>query len=1035
MQTITLTCVRCLLGLVLVVQLSGTLAFAQGKDEKGGGYYSDAQIYGSRPRVDREMHVGHIGVTGIEARIYKGVILKVEKTQPDSPAHGKFKQGDVINGINGIPLKGKNPFVILGNALTEAEASDGKVVFDVKSGEGAASKKVEVIIPVLGSYSKAWPLNCEKSEKIIRQAAEFYADKKKFQHKGVGGAMACLFLLSTGDDKYLPRVKEYFAEFVKNPSGIGDHTWNNGYNGIACAEYYLRTGDSSVIPVLQHFCDDAKERQKFGCGWTHWGKGINPGYVAGGLMNPAGSQVLTTLLLAKECGAVVDEPTLLGALRFFYRFAGHGTVPYGDHRGEGGLGSNGKDGMIAVTMHVASGAQGDVSIYTKAKRYLSMSMLTSYPLLVRGHGDAGRGDAMWRGIASSYLMEEKPAVYREAMNRLTWWYDLSRRPGGGIGVATCQRFDDVGSGAGVALSYTAPLKTLRITGAPRSKYAKDFELPEHLWGTAADLAFLDIENNPKYEQYGKPEPTHVPYYKFGSAYMKPSDLKSIPRDEMYKNVFHKRYMIRAQAAKALRAVGAVDELEKLILDKDPRVRRAALDGLIDYRYWFSMGRDPLKTEAYTPGMIEGLKKTITDPQEALYVVDGALFAMRNAPIKAISENIGIIMPWTTHEEWWLRESSFMALSGLERDDAEYLKIVPKLLTMMTDEYHTMPRGRMTNHLKSILRKKKKESDISKLILAGMLKAAKESEIKTGVRSPEGAHNVALAISVFLEQTPERAVLIAKAMQMRFSSLGTGQIIKMVATPNSNREGRTFGLYTTLDKLSLEKRKELTDILFTSYRAELIKRMKAAEKEDRALIDTIIDLTKLKNPVAGWSALGKPEPADRVWRFTSFDPPAKEKMHPREKKRFRDVTLPRRMDKWYMPDFDDSKWKSGKAPIGKGLFKRGNTTFKNNSEWGDGEFILMRTNFELDTLDYDSYRISVLASQGFHIYLNGHRIHTYIWWKNMPYYRLIMLGPQEVRHLKKGVNFLAIYSNTEYPKGVPLGQFNVYLEGLRKKDLE
>ncbi len=54
---------------------------------------------------------------------------------------------------------------------------------------------------------------------------------------------------------------------------------------------------------------------------------------------------------------------------------------------------------------------------------------------------------------------------------------------------------------------------------------------------------------------------------------------------------------------------------------------------------------------------------------------------------------------------------------------------------------------------------------------------------------------------------------------------------------------------------------------------------------------------------------------------------------------------------------------------------------------------------------------------------------------MPYYRLIMLGPQEVRHLKKGVNFLAIYSNTEYPKGVPLGQFNVYLEGLRKKDLE
>ena len=1035
MQTRTLTWVRCILCIELSVVFLGTLVRAEGKKVKGAGYYSEAQIFASRPRVDREMHVGHIGVTGVVARIYKGVILTVEKTQPKTPAHGKFKKGDVITGINGISLKGKNAFVTLGNALTKAEASDGKMIFEVQSDE-AASKKVEVVIPVLGSYSKTWPLNCEKSKKIIRQATEFYADRKKFKQQGVGGAMACLFLLSTGDDKYLPRVKEYFAGFVKNVNGIGDHTWNNGYNGIACAEYYLRTGDTSVMPVLQYFCDNAKERQKFGCSWNHWGRGISPGYVAGGLMNPAGAQVLTTLLLAKECGAVVDEPTLLGSLRFFYRFAGHGTVPYGDHRGEGGLGSNGKDGMIAAAMHIASGAQGDVSIYTKAKRCLSMSMTTGYPGLVRGHGDEGRGDAMWRGLSSSYLMEEKPAVYREAMNRLTWWYDLSRRPDGGIGVATCQRFDDVGSGAGVALSYTAPLNALRITGAPSSKYAKDFKLPEHLWGTAADLAFLDIENNPEYAKYGKPEPTHIPFYRFGGAYSKPAgDLKAVSKNEMLKNIFHKRYMVRAQAAKALRAVGALDELEKLMSNKDPRVRRAALDGLIDYRYWFSMGRNPLKTEAYTPGIIAALKRIITDPKEALYVVDGALFAMRNAPTKVISDNVKAIMPWTTHEEWWLRESSFTALSGLERDDSEYLRIVPTLVTMMIEEYHTMPRARMTSHLQSVLQRKKKESEIGMLILAGMLDAAKESEIRTGLRSGEGAHNVALAANVCLKQAPETAVDIAKIMQSRFSVLETGHIIRLVATPNSNREGKPYGLYTTLRKLSPNQREELTDILFSSYRAELVKRMKAAGNKDRALIDTIIDLTKLKKPVAGWGAIGKTKPADRVWRFTSFDPQEKDKMHPREKKRFRNVALPTGMEKWYMPDFDDSKWKSGKAPIGKGLFKRGKTSFKNNSEWGDGEFILMRTTVELDALDYDSYRISVLASQGFHIYLNGHKIHTYIWWKNMPHYRLIMLGSGEIRHLKKGVNVLAIYSNTEYPKEVALGQVDLYLEGLRNKDLE
>ena len=34
----------------------------------------------------------------------------------------------------------------------------------------------------------------------------------------------------------------------------------------------------------------------------------------------------------------------------------------------------------------------------------------------------------------------------------------------------------------------------------------------------------------------------------------------------------------------------------------------------------------------------------------------------------------------------------MALSGLDKDDALYLEILPTLLTMVTDEYHTQPRS-------------------------------------------------------------------------------------------------------------------------------------------------------------------------------------------------------------------------------------------------------------------------------------------------------------------------------------------------------
>ena len=60
------------------------------------------------------------------------------------------------------------------------------------------------------------------------------------------------------------------------------------------------------------------------------------------------------------------------------------------------------------------------------------------------------------------------------------------------------------------------------------------------------------------------------------AYHNPKDdLKRLPREAILKNVYHQRYMIRAQAAKALRAVEAFDELENLLRDPDPRVRRAA----------------------------------------------------------------------------------------------------------------------------------------------------------------------------------------------------------------------------------------------------------------------------------------------------------------------------------------------------------------------------------------------------------------------------------------------------------------------------
>jgi len=698
--------------------------------------------------------------------------------------------------------------------------------------------------------------------------------------------------------------------------------------------------------------------------------------------------------------------------------------------------------MIAATMQIAAGSQGDVTIYEEARQYLAMSMLTSYPVLVQGHGDEGRGDGIWRSIVTCYMLKDRPEQYRKAMDRLTWWHDLSREPGGSIGIAQLAWENGVigASGAGVGLSYTAPLKTLRITGGPRTKYSHDYTLPSHLWGTQADRAFLSIDHNPTYYDYGPDEPTHVPFYTLGGAYHKPRvDLKQVPLKVLLKNVYHRRYMIRAQAAKALREVGVLDELAKLLRDPDPRVRRAGLDGLIDYNYWFTMGRKPIATKQFSRAMLEAIRQMLSDPEESWWVVDVALMALKLAPAKEIQACKSLIIPWTKHGDWWLREASFTALSGLDKDDTLYLEILPTLLTMVTDEYHTQPRSRMLAHLKGALKRNKRTSRVGQLILDGFQDAVKTSEIKTGLRSPEGAHNVFEVAKACLQEDPATAVVVAQMVRQRFNLFATDSLIQFVATPNSNRDGRPFGLYTTLEQQSGQQREELTDILFKVYRKELVQRMNAEKaNKNQALVDTIIDLTQLRRPVAGWQPVGTPKLDDRIWRFRSFDAQIeKDRVHPREKKRFRNIQLPEALKGWYQIDYDDSQWETGHAPIGVGVHKSGRVSFENSSDWGQGEFIVMRTTFYVDAVDCDAYRLSILAKQGFHVYLNGHKINTYIWWKDMPHYRPIVLEGGHLKHLKEGTNVLAAYGNVEYEREThkPVGQMDLCIEGLKMLDLE
>ena len=115
-----------------------------------------------------------------------------------------------------------------------------------------------------------------------------------------------------------------------------------------------------------------------------------------------------------------------------------------------------------------------------------------------------------------------------------------------------------------------------------------------------------------------------------------------------------------------------------------------------------------------------------------------------------------------------------------------------------------------------------------------------------------------------------------------------------------------------------------------------------------------------------------------------------------------------------------------------------------SKWGDGEFLLMRTSFEVDRLDYDFLRLTVFAKEGFKIYLNGKSLFA----SNQGYkvkkdtsvtsYHSFPLQKEDLKNLRKGRNVLAVCARSLYEgkkfKGDQIGYFDLKFQGLRESDL-
>jgi|GEM_PF-1871807 len=415
-----------------------------------------------------------LGPTGMNGWIH-GETLVVREVETDSPADGIAITNDIIGAANGKPL-GPEPLKTLGEQIEVSEQS-GKLKLQITR----AGQSMEITIPLrkLGGFGKDWPYDCAKSRAIHIDACNYLVRQQNreglFDGKiYVGFALNGLTWLATEDPKYWEHARRLAYGYRKdfNPEATSTVNWEWGYMGVFLAEYYLQTGDATVLPLCEALAQSLVQSQQ-PCGT--WGHGVYPGagYVQGGSLNNCGLVCWMALVLLDEAGVRVDQQALAKATDFFTRFNHRGGVPYGDHRPEFG-GGNGKNAIPGVVFNIL----GD----TAASEYYARLVTGSYRGRTGGHTGGYMG-FIWGNVQGA----QNPhwPDYRRMIEHWQWLLNVSRRWDGGfllpesvIGKIYTYRGPILSTG-GVAQMFAMPSQSLRIHGGPKSVFARQ-ELPSDI---------------------------------------------------------------------------------------------------------------------------------------------------------------------------------------------------------------------------------------------------------------------------------------------------------------------------------------------------------------------------------------------------------------------------------------------------------------------------------------------------------------------------------------------------------------------------
>jgi len=953
--------------LTLFISVCTSLALAGGSvigNSQDKGYYKESPLFHMYPDPDAPTYnLKRFGPVGIGLQLRKPNfqihITNIEEGSPAAAAEG-LKKGQIIESINGVTLKDIDPRVQLGNMITEAEAKDGVMNFMVKDSPKAKAKEVIVKIPVYGEYSKTWPLDCKKSNQLVRNFADHLAENVDSVGISTNGAM--LFMLSTGDKKDLEIVKKWVQKLVKQNAEkeqVNAYPWFVGYSGPALCEYYLITGDESVLPLIEKM-GEYLTRTIYNGSWMGRGSAAYR-YMGGGHMNAAGVHCLTFLLMAKECGVKVDEHTLQSCLHHFFRFAGRGSVAYGDGLPEGGT-DNGRNTGLAFAMEAASNLtpEGENSVYAKARDISANKGFYSTNWLFHGHTGGGIGE-LWRGQSMGLIKDQRPSQYQSFMNERRWMYELARTHKGDFGWVSGWNvsYESTAKGKGgwgnwIPMIYTIPRKNLRLHGAPKTKFSKTYQLPKRPWGNETDDKFYSL--TPGEYQEGKRQDTSKETLKDDSSW--PIIRKVNDPEVSDETLLMYAHHPEMGSARAINNLGRKHLIVPLLKSSDPRARLNGLTCLTG----MSKGK-ALAIEDVTDEMFNLAAGMVNDPKESWWVAHKAMIVLGRAKPELVAPHVDRLMTWLSHKDWWLRNAALTALGPVSSDKRFYKKILTKIGQVLVSD----KRGKAS--LKNISEQLKSAApEVQTFAIQTFSKAYQSfpsSLIEPGGQDLNGNMNILM----------DRIASAMVAMPGGYDELYR---ISPDRFPKEALPHQDIFFKANATQFGPELRKAFLPIIMDKMIPEYIeKNLKNLEKERKnqqpgRATDGLVALYKKAGiDDYGWKLHGPAR--DKIeWDYLTFEPTEKKLWEGGH--RFRPVTVPDGSENWQSPEFDpsDAGWNKGKAPFanhgGKleptgGCKATGEFIFCGCGEppvtFWDKEALLMRAEIDLPALmDGHAYRLLV-----------------------------------------------------------------------------